>query len=284
MKSQKFKVQYVDSCFLQTSNEGCFVNKLNWRCEILLSRNIEAIKGKRVLDLACHDGRFSYACLQLGAKSVTGVECRQDLVENVKKNLTSFGYTDKQFQVIQDDVLAYMRKVQSGEFDTILCFGYFYHTFQQIELLQLIKSVKPRHFILDTVVDKANEESKIGFIARLNRIMRFITKGCCFIPGKITLKKFFRSLLFLMDYSKKKKEYLIFYYEDAARQGNTNDKSGLVAKPSKGLLEMLFKYYGFKFRELQWCRKEIGDTSNLEEFIKGLRVTYIAELIEGNTK
>ena len=46
----------------------------NWRCEILLTRNQEAIKNKNILDLASHVGALTYGCLKLGAKHVTGVE------------------------------------------------------------------------------------------------------------------------------------------------------------------------------------------------------------------
>ena len=75
MKSD-FYVDYKDTPFLETGKikAEALPYRLNWRCEILLTRNQEAINGKRILDLASHDGVFSYACLKLGASHVTGVE------------------------------------------------------------------------------------------------------------------------------------------------------------------------------------------------------------------
>ncbi len=72
-------IDFTDTQFLETSKTAAFANRLNWRAEILLSRNREVIEGKSVLDLASHDGRFSWACLELRASRVVGVEGRQEL-------------------------------------------------------------------------------------------------------------------------------------------------------------------------------------------------------------
>jgi len=89
ISTTSFDIDYEDSPFLRTSKTAAHSNRLNWRCEILLTRNKERIEGQRVLDLASHDGRFSYACLKLGATHVTGVEVRHHLVEFATRNLIS---------------------------------------------------------------------------------------------------------------------------------------------------------------------------------------------------
>jgi len=149
-----FQVNYENTPFLQTSETGPHPNRLNWRCEILLTRNQKAIKGKRILDLASHDGRFSWACLELGANHVTGVEGRQHLVESATDNLMGLGYKPEEFTFIQGDIFDYLPGVKPQEFDTILCLGFFYHTVRQIELLSEIKRIQPKFMVLDTYIAK----------------------------------------------------------------------------------------------------------------------------------
>lgn len=150
----KYRINYENTPFLQSSQTGASLDRLNFRCEILLSRNKEAIKGKRILDLASHDGRFSYACLELGARHVTGVEGRHHLVESAKKNLIDLGHKPKHFKFVQDDIFDYLHKVKPKEFDTVLCFGFFYHTIRQSELISEIRRIQTTHFLLDTLIDK----------------------------------------------------------------------------------------------------------------------------------
>ena len=50
---------------------------MNERYEALFASNRDIFDGARVLDLATHDGRYSFAALKTGAAHVTGVEVRQ---------------------------------------------------------------------------------------------------------------------------------------------------------------------------------------------------------------
>ena len=45
----RFQVNYENTPFLQTSNIHAHPNRLNWRSEILITRNQEAIRGKRII-------------------------------------------------------------------------------------------------------------------------------------------------------------------------------------------------------------------------------------------
>src|SRR3989304_9445103 len=103
-------VNYEDTIFLQTGTIHAEALRLNWRCEMLLTRNVEAIKNKRILDLASHDGRFSYACLKLGAKHVTGIENTGHLVDSAKKNLEVLGYNSENFAFLQGDIYEFLPK------------------------------------------------------------------------------------------------------------------------------------------------------------------------------
>jgi len=157
---KEFHVNFSNTPFLKTSNTGCYLNRLNWRTEMLLTGAPEAIANTKVLDLASHDGRFSFACLKLGAGHVTGVEARPHLVRNARENLLTQGFSARDFSFIQSDVFEHLAGVRPGEFDTILCLGFFYHTVRQIELLREINRIKPKYFILDTHVANELTEKK----------------------------------------------------------------------------------------------------------------------------
>lgn len=112
--ANKFHINYENTPFLKTSKTGVHPNRLNWRAEILLTRNSEAIRGKNILDLASHDGRFSYACLRLGASHVTGIEVRPNLVKFANENLASLDCGLKTFMFINGDIFDYLPKVKRG--------------------------------------------------------------------------------------------------------------------------------------------------------------------------
>ena len=280
-----FCVDYENTPFLKTSKTAAHPNRLNWRCEILLTRNHEAIEGKKILDLASHDGRFSYACLELGAAHVTGVEGRQELVEFAKENLTGLGYKPERFNFIQDDVFDYLHDVKPNDFDTVLCFGFFYHTVRQNELLSEIRRIKATYFILDSHIARGI------FIVRPLRF-RYIEQGA--YPRGLTnplnrlnpivkLGQFIRLPAKLKELAEqavspeKRKPCLVFTREDHTLEGATIDPLDLVAWPTKTFIELVFKSYGFSFKELNWSNKEIEDWAALEDYRAGERVSYIGE-------
>lgn len=279
-----FSVDYEGTPFLQTSKIVPHPHRLNWRCEILLTRNREAIEGKKILDLASHDGRFSYACLELGASHVTGVEGRHHLVESANENLTGLGYSPERFCFIQGDVFDYLHGVKPGEFDTILCFGFFYHTVRQNELLGEIKRIQATHFVLDSHIARglfivhpqefkwgkehtypitSTELLRLRAMAKLRRFVR--------IPA--TVKKLTEEALI----SKKGKPCLVFMRESHVIEGATIDPLDLVAWPTKSFIELVFRSYGFSFKELKWSDKEIKDWTALDDYRAGERVSYIGE-------
>ncbi len=242
----KFSVDYRGTPFLYTSRVYATENRLNYRCEMLLTRNLHAIRDKNVLDIASHDGAFSYGCLQLGAKHVVGVEPRSRLVKDATENLTASGYPASKFDFIKEDVFNYLPTVATGQFDTILCFGFFYHTTRQGELLAQISRIKPRYFILDTCVEKfeVSEYELTG-----------LRRGeCRAVAG-----------------------YLAFYYENPARDVATVSPGGLTATPTESLVEALLGDYGFKFRQLHWSPAEIDNWHGLYDYRNQTAVSYLAE-------
>jgi len=242
----RFFINYQDTPFLATNRTASTTNRLNQRCEILLSRNRHAIRNKNILDIASHDGTFSYACLQLEANYVVGVEPRSQLVHDATENLTSLGYKSSEFAFVKDDVFNYLPTVETGQFDTILCFGFFYHTTRQTELLAQVSRIKPKYFILDTCIEK--------FEIPKSELLGLGSSECQTSAG-----------------------YLAFYYENPALDMATIHTTGLTATPTKSLVEALLSDYGFKFTQLDWSADEIDDWYGIYDYKTRTRVSYIAE-------
>ena len=273
------KTAFEDTRFLETSKTAAYVNRLNWRAEILLTRNLPAIKGKKILDLASHDGRFSWACLRLGARHVTGVEARSHLVKFANENLVGLEYGLESYAFVEDDVFDYLPRVRPGEFDTILCFGFFYHTTRQIELLNEVKRIKPEFFILDTRV--APEVPKSDNVTPLIRA----TIRQATLKRLIQINKYPRYLKSLRKRLQGGPELargagrLVFKYEDHRQEGYTIGLTDLVAIPTKSLVEALLKSYGFSFNQLHWGHEEIGGWTAMQDYKTGARVSYLAKLL-----
>ena len=158
--SAPFTVLYDDSPFILTSKTAAHHNRLNWRAQVLLQQNSQALSGCRVLDLASHDGRFSYACLRLGATSVLGLEARPHLVQHAEANLRALGVAEQRWQFMCGDLFELLLTLQPGQFDTVLCLGFIYHTARQIELLAQLQRLKPRFLVLDARVHDGDDGSE----------------------------------------------------------------------------------------------------------------------------
>lgn len=254
-------VNYEDTIFCQTGTIRAEANRLNWRCEMLLARNVEAIKNKRILDLASHDGRFSYACLKLGAKHVIGIENTGHLVDSAKKNLEVLGYCSENFAFFKGDIYEFLPTFNPGDFNTILCFGFFYHTMRQVELLSMIKRLCPQWFILDTDIHRES------YITKLHLLMRTIIR---FRPKHLILRNLKELVASLQEYK------LVFTGDD--RKSNTIDRCDWVAVPTKSAVELLLALHDFNFFQINWHEANISNWKHLEDYKMGSRVSYIAQL------
>ena len=65
--------------------------RLNQRHRALIQSNAAVIAGRRVLDIASHDGRWSLAASMAGAEYVLGIEARQHLAEAARDNMREYG-------------------------------------------------------------------------------------------------------------------------------------------------------------------------------------------------
>lgn len=267
---ERFAVDFTDTPFPDTSLTAANPYRLNWRCEILLSRNHEAIKGKKILDLGSHDGRFIYACLKLGAKHVVGVEGRDYLIDSSINTLTEIGYTKEQYHLIQDDVFNYLGKVKPGQFDTILCLGFFDHTIRQIELVREITRIQPTTVLLDMFIER-------GFFLNIVNPLKLINGN---IISRFTGKReSFENTIISLDINKAK-PCLVFRFENHEKEGSTIDPVDTTARPNSSFVEYIFKAHGFDVKRLKWNKKEISNRDEVRVYLRNTRATYIAHPVE----
>jgi hypothetical protein len=127
------------------------LNRLNQRHRFIVEAYANEISGARVLDLACHDGRWSYALAAAGAREVLGIEGRPELLEE----FTAYPDDEAKARVrLQTgDVFGAMEQLAAaGEtFDVVAIYGLYYHVMDHYRLLQLAAALGPRLILIDSV-------------------------------------------------------------------------------------------------------------------------------------
>ncbi len=126
------------------------IHRLNMRHRFIVGPFTQDIAGARVLDIAAHDGRWSYALAAAGAREVVAVEARGELIEQFAE------YPDdeasRRVSWIQGDLFEVLRDLASrGErFDVVAVYGIFYHLMDHYLLLKLIHRLGPELVVIDS--------------------------------------------------------------------------------------------------------------------------------------
>lgn len=134
--------------FLETSETGAAIERFDGRYKALIQANRDLIKDATILDLASHDGRWSFAALQNGAARVVGIEQRPGLVRKCLENMEFYGVPREKYDFILGDIYECVDDVEPC--DVVFCFGIFYHVTEHMLLLSKIARLKPRVLIMDT--------------------------------------------------------------------------------------------------------------------------------------
>lgn len=137
--------------FHGTSKTASSARRLNLRHRAMIEANSDILAGARVLDLASHDGRWSFAALQAGAAHVTGVEARHGLVKNANESFAEYDVPRDRYDFVHGDMFEVLAR-QELEADVVLCLGFMYHTLRYPDLLRGIKDARPEHLVVDTKV------------------------------------------------------------------------------------------------------------------------------------
>ena len=126
------------------------IARMNLRHEFIVAPFEKFIRGSRVLDIAAHDGRWSYALAAAGASVVHGVEARGELIaefENYPKSdfkgrvtLTQNDLYKELYRLVEDSV----------NFDVVALYGIFYHVMDHYGLLAKVTQLNPKVIIIDS--------------------------------------------------------------------------------------------------------------------------------------
>lgn len=150
--------------FYSTSVVNATPERLNERYRALIGSNEHLIRGKTILDLASHDGRWSFAALKTGARHVTGIEGRSNLVESAIATAQEYGIGSERYRFIAGDVFDQLDLVRPDSIDTVFCFGFLYHTPHHMLLLSKIARLNPKHLIVDTAIIPSTTDCVIRLV------------------------------------------------------------------------------------------------------------------------
>lgn len=125
------------------SPNGKNLKRLLFRHENIIEKNKHLIKNKTVIDVGCHDCRWSYAAEQAGATMVQAFDINNLYeISGVSKLLKNTTYQRANF---------HQAWLNIKPADTTLCLGFLYHQYDIKEILKKI-SEKSNNLILDTVI------------------------------------------------------------------------------------------------------------------------------------
>jgi len=143
--------------FYDTSETGSSANRLNNRYMALIHSNKEIIRNSSILDLASHDGRWTFSAIKNNAKRVLGIEGREELVKKSFENMKKYGIPSEKYSFVVGDIFEKMKELKPREFDVVFCFGIFYHIMNHMLLLTEFKRLQPRYIILDTEISISDQ-------------------------------------------------------------------------------------------------------------------------------
>lgn len=137
--------------FYTSTDVGAYANRLNNRHRAIFGPVLEDLEGASVLDLGSHDGRWSLAAIEAGARHVLGVEPRAELVQKARGIFEDLQVDPDRYAFEKWDMMG-LREL--NRFDVVLCLGVLYHTDQCAELLRLCCRWAGNLVVLDTRVNQ----------------------------------------------------------------------------------------------------------------------------------
>lgn len=143
--------------FLDTSETVQSRNRLDARYRAIVDWNRGLLRDARVLDLACHDGRWAFGALQIGASHTTGIEARPHLVEKARENFAFYDIRPTSYTFLTGLVMPTMASLPDQFVDVTMCLGFLYHSHEHASLLLEASRLTTRALIIDTEVADSAE-------------------------------------------------------------------------------------------------------------------------------
>lgn len=234
-----------------TSQTGTHPNRLAARHRAIIGENLELLRDRRVLDMASHDGRWSLAAIEAGARHVHGIEGRPELVEKAGSIMETYGIAPDRYRFEVGDVHERLAHVEAGSIDTILCLGFFYHTVHHQALIQQFRRIGASAVIVDTVVWPARSSATF----KTPHLKEWIadTGDDCIIRIGV---------------------------ENPEIEQNAINPAGsapvVVGYPTVGAINLMFRNQGYATRYVDWHHGLTSDWTALLDYGLKERVTVVA--------
>jgi hypothetical protein len=130
--------------------------RLDYRYKAIIQNNLNIIENAEIIDLGSYDGRWAFAALKNGAKSVLGCEGRQSLVDLSFVNLGEYNDNDYDYDFVLLNIDTQSHLI-TGKYDVGFVLGILYHTANNFLILKRLAQLGIRHLIIDTRIVKNDE-------------------------------------------------------------------------------------------------------------------------------
>ena len=149
----------------------------------------------------------------------------------------------EKMEFVQADLLEYLTSARPGSFDTILCFGFLYHTVRQVDFFRQIAQLAPEHVIIDSTVVK--NYLWYGF----NSLRSYRGHVPCL------------SLAF---------------GDKPTNWTDSIDEDGITLWPTASFLEVMLKTIKYDHRQIDYRQSGVTSWLGMNDYKKKLRVSYVA--------
>lgn len=260
--------------FFETSDTWPFPNRLNNRYKALIERNADILKGASVLDLASHDGRWSFAVLQTGARKVVGLEGQSVLTADAEKTFQEYGIGSDRYRFVCGDLFETVKEFDAGSFDVVFCFGFFHMHNRHFEMLKQVERLAPRYLVLDVWV-----------LPFTNDPVTYLIPHAVDEQGSARYTPDFDYPIGLrmLGYCPQKTDQPVSPRDGAGIKFGNREANGalpqimMIAYPSQSALEWLLAEAGFGDLDYyDWKNAPIENWNDLFDYQSGQRISLIA--------
>jgi 2-polyprenyl-3-methyl-5-hydroxy-6-metoxy-1,4-benzoquinol methylase len=173
----------------QGYNKGS-VDRMNLRWNHVVRPFADEISGATMLDLGSNDGRWPYAFVKAGARKVTALEGRGDVLNKIHDYAGSDVIERVELRV--GDFFEEMQSLldEGRTYDIVACLGVFYHTVKHFEMLDLMTRFKPKLIILDSIFANNPRPVVAIFEERTEREFNIIGDKPMLPIGRISVSAF----------------------------------------------------------------------------------------------
>jgi SAM-dependent methyltransferase len=117
-----------------------------------------SLAGKRVLDVGCNCGGFSFLAARSGADEVTGIDVRQSHVDQAEFLRGHLGMHQVRFEAA--DLVSFASRQEPGAFDIVLLMGVMYHFADPIGAFRAVSQLASQHVVIDAHVHYSTDPQR----------------------------------------------------------------------------------------------------------------------------